>query len=249
MQTVTNPFPTNNQARPRDLRGSSPAQAGAGKIHPVDPAAVKRLQTHIAKKRANGRSAAKTARSGATSPPTKPAAVPTINVNPSIIYLPAIIKAAAAEMAKTPKRRRYARVFTPEVVAVWLGWLEAGRSLAWIAQNNGLIPVSEGIVKSHINRQRQAASQLLSPNGHQPDVVPAENWNLVSLNGHFAGKEARPANGAKQSTPTKPENRSICLERDFRQGLELGEVLTDLVQLLNQKPVRIKLNLELEFGE
>lgn len=56
MQSVTNHFP-NNKATPGDLRGSGPAAAGAGKIYPVNPAAVAKLKAHLG----NGAASSKTA--------------------------------------------------------------------------------------------------------------------------------------------------------------------------------------------
>lgn len=181
MHTATSPFP-NSQTMPRDLRSGGPAEAGAGKTYPVDPEAVKRLKAHI-----NGK---------ATPPAEQPqTAVPSVKrtsqveepvvdlpdvSDPGAIYPPAAIAAARHEMAKNePRGRRVTQVFTPEVVAVWLTWLDDDVPLTWIAEHNGLMPTTYETVNRYIEKHRSAAERIRRSKGVAAETAVSQPVQLA----------------------------------------------------------------------
>ena len=93
--------------------------------------------------------------------------------DPTAVYPAHIVEAAWEEMEKQPMGRRVKRVFTPEVVAVWLDWLEQGKSGQWIAENNGLIPTTYLTAKSYIDKHRDKANQLRSGESWATPPPPA----------------------------------------------------------------------------
>ena len=187
---------------PRDLRGGGPAEAGAGKIYPVDPEAVKRLKAHI-----NGK-AEPPAEQPQTAVPsvkrTSQVEEPVVDLpdvsDPGAIYPPAAIAAARQEMAKTePRGRRVGSVFTPDVVAVWLTWLDDDVPLTWIAEHNGLMPTTYETVNRYIEKHRSVAERIRRGKGvavetavSQPDQLAQEPTGRNGRNG--SGHRAASAN-------------------------------------------------------
>lgn len=94
--------------------------------------------------------------------------------DPASVYPAQAVEAAWEEMEKEPMGRRVKNVFTPEVVAVWLDWIDQGKSLLWIAENNGLVPTSYMTARSYVVRYRSEAEQLRSGEGWVAAPLPKE---------------------------------------------------------------------------
>lgn len=264
MHTVANPFP-DSKKMPTDLRGSGPAAAGAGKTYPVDPAAVERLKAHI-----NGQKAA--------APVSRRAAADV--VDPEKIYPPAVIAAAKVQMAKPARGRRYGDVLTPAVLEIWHQWQRRdGKTLGWIAKNNGLIdlqPNSLSTILKKYRKERKTAQPTPAPVPTEPETAVAEpvatlaetkvdaEPGTVTKVDETAVTEAAPLPesemGAGETAvapfvPKKPENLPAFLDRDYAPARPLGpgDALATLAALVNDQSLRVrgsvKLNLEIEFGE
>ncbi len=172
MHTATNHMP-NNGSVPRDLRGGSPADAGAGKTYDVDPAAVERLKQHIAAKQA----APVASRSAAAAVPSVRRATPEPTqrtTDPAALYSPEVI-AAAKEQEQASGRRNLTPVLTDEVLAIWDRWSESGISAAKIAQklHNGLIDVHPSQVATYLAKYRERQEETTMTTLPQPETAVA----------------------------------------------------------------------------
>lgn len=107
-------------------------------------------------------------------PPARPQREPVAvgEFDPTAVYPARVVEAAWGEMEKEPMGRRCKNVFTPEVVAVWLDWIDQGKSQLWIAEHNGLMPTSYATVLSYVARHRDDAEQLRSSESWSKAAVP-----------------------------------------------------------------------------
>ena len=150
-----------NSTMPRDLRSGGPADAGAGTIYEVDPAAVARLKQHIAQKQA---AAPVTAPPAASQTAVSAEPTPdTTGPDPAALY-PAAVIAAAREQEQATGRRNLASVLTDDVLAVWDRWNSDGMSTHTISKkaNNGLIELGQSDVRRYLlsYRKRLAVAEL-----------------------------------------------------------------------------------------
>lgn len=146
--------------------------------------------------------------------------------DPTAVYPAHIVEAAWEEMEKQPMGRRVKHIFTPEVVAVWLDWLEQGKPMSWIAENNGLIPTTHLTAKSYVDKHRDKANQLRG----------GEGW------------AAAPPPVVTPATVADPEAPTVTAAQ------VLDDLVTQLGQVgFSGKVVRtergLKIDLEIEFGE
>lgn len=160
---------------PRDLRGSGPAEAGAGKTYDVDPAAVERLKRHIAAKQAAPPVASPTAVTivGRTKP-AEDAPAPPETVDPATLYPAAVIE-AAKEQEQATGRRSLAKVLTDDVLAIWDRWNNDGMSMNAISQktNNGLIELAQSEVGRYLAKYRERQEEAAMPTLPQPETAVA----------------------------------------------------------------------------
>lgn len=149
--------------------------------------------------------------------------VATNNFDPANFYPAYAIEAADAEMEKNPRSRRCGKVFTAEVVAVWLDWLDEGKSALWIAEYNGLMPTSHVTVQSYVAKYRDEAEQLRS----------SESWS-------------------KAAAPNKPEVRRAAPPSNVTDQLPeaLAAVLgaASFSGKIRRTGRGLKIDLEIEFG-
>lgn len=117
-------------------------------------------------------------------PPHKPIA--SGEFDPTTVYPAHIVEAAWEEMEKQPMGRRVKHVFTPEVVAVWLDWLDQGKSVQWIAENNGLIPTTHQTVRSYIEKHRREANRLRGKFEAEPAPIQPTADDLDEVRNHLA---------------------------------------------------------------
>lgn len=153
-----------NDSMPRDLRAGSSDGAGAGNFYEVSPCAATRLKIILALRERRKRpllNKLSVVKSDKPEAGVKKEGVVVMSEKTGVdlsVYPEEVVEAAKVELAKEEKRaRRYADVFTPEVVAVWQAWKENGRSVEWIGQNNGLIKVSGTVVHTYMFKHRDAA--------------------------------------------------------------------------------------------
>ncbi len=148
--------PLSNNAMPRDLRGSSPTENGAGRTYDVDPAAVERLKRHIATQRTARARPVSTDVTTAAPDPSHPAA----------LYSPEVIAAVKAQ-EEAGGRRSLAAILTDEVLAVWDRLNEDGMSLKLLGRKeyNGLIELAPNEVSRYLTkyRERLATAELSQP--------------------------------------------------------------------------------------
>jgi len=287
MHTATDPFSSRVSPFPRDLRGNSAAGCGAGKIYPVDPEAVANLKAILANEPERIRPLLRDEKVTVVGQPRKKAtetAVPASQrdakgvtqmdqteetaVYPTAkageLYPPEVISAARREMAKeNPRARRLANVITADVVAVWLGWLDEGKAIDWIRQNNELMPLSFETVTRYIDKYRAGVERQEINTKHkkpetsvpEPEPVPVAAETAVSEPDPQPEQPTEEAQTAVAYVPEKPENLPAFLDRDYapRRAASPGIALGDLVRLLDNEKVKVKgslsLNVEIEFGD
>lgn len=161
MHTVANQS-TNPSPFPRDLRGGDPAGAGAGKLYPVDPAAVERLKTQLAAKQAAPMAETQTAVPAVRR--AEPKVAQPESADPTMLYPSAVIE-AAKEQEASGGRRNMAAVLTDDVLAIWDRWNQDGRSCVWIGKrsNNGLIEVANNEVGRYLRKYRERLAAEAEP--------------------------------------------------------------------------------------
>jgi len=198
--------------------------------------------------------------------------------DPAAIYPTNAVAQAKNEMTKAePRGRRVTRVFTPEVVAVWLGWLDNDVPITWIAEHNGLMPTTYETVNRYIDKHRAAAERIRRSEGRtaetavaQPsaalvDTEPEKSTVMKTAVAQPALEQetdkapteepAQPETALETFTPEKPENLPAFLDRDYAPARPPGpgDALATLAALVNNEQLRVKgsvkLNLEIEFGE
>ncbi len=196
-------------------------------------------------------------------------------VDPAAIYPAEVIK-AARKQATVKGRRDLVSVFTPEVLAVWHRWHEEdGRTMAWIAKHNGLLPITTQQVSDYLRKYRDelatptelveaapetAVSPPSMPTGPIPDaaapvedVEPPEETAVAD-----ADPEPKPEIEPLQTAVApfaaeKPENLPNFFDREYRpQRPGPAEAFAALAALAGNEQLRVrgsvKLNLEIEFG-
>lgn len=141
----------------------------------VKPKGVKRMElvkNTVTAMSANGHTAAD--EPPTAPPPARPRREPVAagEFDPAAVYPARVVEAAWGEMEKEPMGRRCKNVFTAEVVAVWLDWLDQGKSKLWIAEYNGLMPTSYATVQSYVAKYRYEAEQLRSSEGWSKAAAP-----------------------------------------------------------------------------
>lgn len=158
-------------------------------------------------------------------------------IDPEKFYPPEVVAAAAVEFDKSPMKRRYGDVFTKEVVAVWHQLVDAGKSVAWIGEYNGLIPVTPGTVQKYLDKHKPKPVVIVKP---EPETATSA---VLSA-------------GVAESVDYKaePPNLPDFLRRDVLPAVSRPAAgIAALVDLLRDDRVtvrgRVKLDLEIEFGE
>lgn len=232
---------------PKDLRGSSPTQAGGGKLHKPDPEAVRKLQARSAAARQEKEAGDATAAAAAEQQPsTATEETPQRRslerpIDPSV-YPTAVREAAAKQLAKDPAKRRYAKVFTPEVVAIWQQFVNEGKSTEWLAAYNGLVPVANETVRSYLGRYKgtikkatAAPPPVVAQKAAQPR--PALRAETVAAASPALAPETAavtPAPNPQPPAPTQLATLAALLETFAREPISLHG--------------RININLEIEIG-
>lgn len=117
---------------------------------------------------------------------SEPPPVATKSPDPTSPYPAHVIEAAWAEMEKPLMSRRCTRVFTPEVVAVWLDWIDQGKETGWIAENNGLIPTTHQTVRNYIEKHRREANRLRGKFEAEPEPIQPTANDLDDVRNHLA---------------------------------------------------------------
>lgn len=147
--------------------------------------------------------------------------------DPANFYPVHVIEAADAELEKAARSRRCSNVFTAEVVAVWLDWIDEGRSMLWIAENNGLIPTSHITVSSYIKKHQAEANQLRGkaetetdmprPEPAAPDPVPDLTEVAVQLAKVITAAAALKSISVEIETERTKKGLKVSLEVTFNK--------------------------------
>ncbi len=237
---------------PRDLREYLPT---AGRIYPVDPAAVERFKRITAEREAETdrrRQAMAISRSGQK--PIKKQKTAVFNQTPkkevpmidTSLYPPEVVKAAAAELEKSPTGRRFKKVFTAEVAAVWRDMLKQGKTIGWIADFNGLAPTSPETVKAVLNKYSDTASQPKPKPTQLPDTQkpnlngkPTTEDNPITTSPPVVPEPAPVNENARPFIPDLPD----FFRRDYLPPVQVAKPaagLDTLIELLRDEHVEIE---------
>lgn len=147
----------------------------------VKPEGAKRMKPVVKSVSVNGHTAVVEQLPTEPQPP-----MTTKSPDPASHYPAHVVQAAWAEMEKPLMSRRCTRVFTPEVVAVWLDWIDQGKETGWIAENNGLIPTTHQTVRNYIEKHRREANRLRGKFEVEPAPVQPSADDLDDIRNHLA---------------------------------------------------------------
>ena len=274
------------RAYPTDLRGLSPLEAGGGKIYPVDPEAVRKLREFHEQKAVEETQAKEVMarlerqlKAKGKKMNSKPVVIEQTAEEPATavadgLYSAEVRAAAAEQMAKEPTKRRYGKVLTPAVLDIWQRWIDEGKSPEWIAENNGLIPVTSPTVRNQLaNHRRDSAKTAVSSKPPKAKRRPVETAVSTPAPAAAAVEVIAPETAVSEPEPvpdqtpteepepvqngrfvaTKPDNLPAFLDHDNRPAPRPLDGLAALLQLVQSDQVRIrgsvKLNIEVDFGD
>lgn len=275
LHTARSPFPENRSLIPRDLRGSGPATAGAGKIYPVDPAAVQQLrdywqqQAEAAAEKQKGATMsskpkeavlkdlqARSQANGKTAVPAIRRAKANQAVDPAETYPAGAVRAAQIEAAKDG-RRNLRHVLTDEVLAIWHQWnTGGGKSLEWIAEHNGLLELTGSQVWKYLRKYREGlestpAKTVARPAPPHPQVPieEPEAETAVPAEDTQPKPEVEPmATAVEPFKAERPENLPTFFDREYRpQRPGPAEAFAALAALAGNEQLRMKGSVKLNL--
>jgi hypothetical protein len=222
MHTATSPFPNSTAAAPRDLRGSSPALAGAGKFYEVKPEAAARLRQHwqqqataAAEKEGATNMKPKNkilnelqarSQNGQTAPavagvPATSRKVTKLAIDPAETYPASAIEAVRNEAAKDG-RRNLRNILTDDVLAIWHAWNNSGKTMNWIAEHNGLLELNGSQVGIYLRKYREGLRAAAPPTPMPPPSAPrgaGAHTTGTAANGRFPTRSGTSPRAAAQT--------------------------------------------------